>query len=446
MARQSLCLSALPLELFDMVMMELDTIRDLANFVSTTRFAYQRFIIQRRTILFRVLENELGPALPDARFLLVFSASSISDQTRDDKCEKYWDWIHVMGGVYRGMLPQNELPPNMRNDARADPGLPRIDELISLCRTLHHVNFLTDTYIATQLGFFSLAGGDGTPATAPPSRPERQRIMRAFYRRQIVSNAWAPTRHSLPGRDWGGDFVALLETRTDPGRRLGLLASLGPWELQLVDHVDHFIMRLGRAIVHRAAEAAAQGRGDEIAAAHVKYPNLDLACLVRYLRLYPDVAAAATDDLQAEREPPAGDEDEFSELGEYLYPFEVCWYECLWEVFDLETDRTVQEWFWISDVVVRDRLDQVPYGWSDAMAGRYGPCYGRGLHRVSPWPPRVDFGESEERHFFRIELWRLAGFALWDQKRIEALKKLKRFENLKTGFVTFDMPECTAAS
>jgi hypothetical protein len=176
--------------LFDKIILELHTIRDLANLILTARFAYHAFNVQRQTILFRVLRNELGPALPDARFLFLFPYS----KPGDDDWEGYWGWILVMGGMYRDMLPQNELLPGIRKNAQVDPGLPRIEVLTALCRTLHLINFLTDTYITTQLTSFNLAGGGDTPATAPVSHSERQRIMRAFYRRQILSNAWAPTR------------------------------------------------------------------------------------------------------------------------------------------------------------------------------------------------------------------------------------------------------------
>lgn len=75
MTQERLFLGTLPPELFDKIILELNTIRDLANFVFTARFAYHRFTTQRQIILFRVLQNELGPALPDARFLFVFPFS-----------------------------------------------------------------------------------------------------------------------------------------------------------------------------------------------------------------------------------------------------------------------------------------------------------------------------------------------------------------------------------
>lgn len=213
-----------------------------------------------------------------------------------------------MAGLYRDMLPQNELRPSMRNDLRVDPGLPHNKELTGLCRTHHLINFLTDTYITTQLASFSLAGGDGTPATASLSRPERQRITRAFYRRQILSNGWAlalrppvPTSEDL-------DVRGLHDASTEPGRRLGLLAHFAPWDMQQVDHANDFIERLCPALVRRAAEAATQGRGAEITPRQLGDLYAHLGCLVDYLRVHGDVALAAMDDLQSGRSPLEGGE------------------------------------------------------------------------------------------------------------------------------------------
>lgn len=68
------------------------------------------------------------------------------------------------------------------------------------------------------------------------------------------------------------------------------------------------------------------------------------------------------------------------------------------------------------------------------MGGRYVRWYGAGLDVIPLWPPPVSMAWEREHTYF-LELWRLAGFALWDRERVEALKKLTRFEHLKTGFV-----------
>ncbi|AEO61524.1 hypothetical protein MYCTH_2311755 [Thermothelomyces thermophilus ATCC 42464] len=283
-------LGALPPELFDKIFFELDTIRDLANFIVTARFVYHRFSARRQTILFRVLQNELGPALPDARFLFVFPYSDPTDEVL------YHEWIYVMAGVYRDMLAGGE-----GHGVRGYPGPPTVEELTELCRTLHLINFITDTYVTAQLGSFDLAGGGGTPATAPLSRPERCRVMRAFYRRQIVSNAWASTKRPAHWDDLDSD--AFSNTSTEQGRRLGLFAAFDPWDMQQIDHADEFITHLCCALVLRAAEVAAAGGGREISPRQFGNLHARLDHLVRYLRAHRGVAKAAIGDLQSGKSP-----------------------------------------------------------------------------------------------------------------------------------------------
>ncbi|KAK4245959.1 hypothetical protein C7999DRAFT_42570 [Corynascus novoguineensis] len=287
MTQEPLHLGALPPELIDKLFFELDTIRDLANFVVTARFVYHRFRARRRIILAHVLKNELGPALPDARFLFVFPYSDPTDEV------SYYDWIYAMAGVYRDMLAGGQ-----RHDVRGDHSPPTLRELTGLCRILHLINFITDTYVTAHLTSFDLLGGGGTPATAAPSRPERQRVMRAFYRLQIVSNAWASTRRSAYWIDL--DSNAFSNTSAEQGQRLGLLAAFDPWDLQQIDHADYFITCLCRALVHRAAEVTAEGgRGISPCQFGNLYAQLDH--LVRYLRAHQRVAKAAIGDLQSSK-------------------------------------------------------------------------------------------------------------------------------------------------
>ncbi|KAK4243630.1 hypothetical protein C7999DRAFT_44594 [Corynascus novoguineensis] len=249
MAQEPLHLGTLSPELFDKIFFELGTIRDLTSFVVTARFVYHRFKLQRRTILYRVLQNELGPALPDARFLFVFPYSDPADEVR------YYDWIHIMAGVYREMLC-----------GKGDPGPPTLKELTELCRTLHRINFITDIYATAQLGWFV-----------------RRRVMRAFYLRQIVSNAWASTR----------------PTSREHGKSLGLFSAFEPWDLQHIDHVNVFTMRLCRALVCHAPEVVGEG-AREISPRQFGDLYAHLDHLVRYLRAHPGVAKAAVGDVQSE--------------------------------------------------------------------------------------------------------------------------------------------------
>ncbi|KAI1289049.1 hypothetical protein F5Y03DRAFT_64917 [Xylaria venustula] len=201
-------------ELIDNVLAHVDSVRDLENFVITAAFIYRRFKREERTTIFRVLQNELGTVLTDARFLYLFPYCNPGDSTLQR--DAYWIHLYTMTGVYRNML-------NTREDNNTS--LPDMEELTQLCRTLHKMNFLVSAYqSATQ---HWLLGSD--LATLPFSRVERLRVIRAFYRRQIICNAWASTKRE---RDWTEeDLAAFGNTSDHRGVPLGLFSAFEPWEL-----------------------------------------------------------------------------------------------------------------------------------------------------------------------------------------------------------------------
>lgn len=413
MAQEPLHLGALAPELFDKILFELDTIRDLASFVVTARFVYHRFELRRRNILFRVLQNELGPTLTDARFLFVFPYSDPADEVR------YYDWIHIMAGVYREMLR-----------GEGDPEPPTLPELTELCQTLRWVNFITDIYATAQLGWFNFCGGGGTPATAPLSHRERRRVMRAFYLRQIVSNAWAPTRRLARWSDRDSD--AFGNSSREPDKKsLGLFSAFKPWDLQHVDHVNVFTMRLCRALVCHAPEEGAS----EISPRQFGdlYARLDY--LVRYLQAYPGVARVAIGDIQSEIVHPRDE----SLHQEFVHRYQLLPLTCIWQeqraqlfpdpILEKQEQNPLE-----MDHRVGDDPGHVPFGWSDALQGRYVHWYGSGL-TVIPWLPPWESREKDWAHTSLVSRWRYGGFALWDRERVEALKKLKRFEALQRGFI-----------
>lgn len=128
-------LARLPPELFDKILFDVDTVRDLARFIATARFVYRRFSVQRRAVLFCVLQNELGPVLDDARFLFVFPYSD----PRADKAA-YIEWLRLMAVVYHEMLRDGNARSGM--PVRGSNALPSLKELTGLCHTLYKINFL----------------------------------------------------------------------------------------------------------------------------------------------------------------------------------------------------------------------------------------------------------------------------------------------------------------
>jgi hypothetical protein len=120
---------------------------------------------------------------------------------------------------------------------------------------------------------------------------------------------------------------------TENGLRLGFLTAFAPWDLQQIDHVDYFITRLCRALLHRAAGAAEKGRGREISPRWFGDLHAHLDQLVRYLRTHERVAEAALWDLRAGRAPPDDDRVWHEFVARYdLVPLSCAWQEHLLEV------------------------------------------------------------------------------------------------------------------
>ncbi|KAL2192305.1 hypothetical protein P885DRAFT_73118 [Corynascus similis CBS 632.67] len=362
-----------PHGLFEKILFEINSIRDLSHFIATARFAYQRFSVQSRAVLFRVLQNELDPALADARFLFVFPYSNPTDQVRNTE-----DGMPIQGDA-----------------------LPHLEEIKALCRTLHQINFIADMYVTAQLASFDLGGRGGTPAAVPLSPLERRRLVRSFYRRQILSNAWAATRR--PKHWTHEDTAAISNSSTHQGEELGLLGTLEPWEMQQIKHVDVFITHLCLALVHHFPRTADGAPGipprqfDELFA--------HLHRLIQFLQTHRGVTERAARDLTTAMELAY-----YARLhGEYVNPYQMIPLRLAWQ-----SDRTVN----FPDPVETNGLDLPPYGWLDALGGRYVKWFGEGLYSI-PWRQSNSPPSDQSNALY---LWRYSGFCLWDRKRVEALK------------------------
>lgn len=426
-------LGSLAPEIIDNILSEVDSIRDLANFITTSPVIYRRFEVRKRPILSRVLQTELGPVLTDARFLNEFP---YSDPGEEDEKPAYWDMIHTKGAEYRGMLAAGP---------DADDIIPSLEELTKLCRTLHTMTRLANTYLAAQPYLF---GNEG-PATPPPSRAERLRVVRAFYRRQIVLNAYAPTKRQ---RRWvHEDIAALSNTSEHQGVRLGLLATFEFWEQQQIDHVNHFVTQFIPAL--HLAEAAEGNTitipaSADLLAAMAEEPKSKVdwgvlfshtECLARYLREHPSLADVATRALPLM-------EDHFTFKEEMTLPQRKIYEQSLlplgnnWQCYRIDRlpDPAMRKRI-LHHVrpiyFVGDAVELPPFGWTDATGERevnmIGEAWSWMLERWLPEDRKEKFPEWQAR----VELWRGAGFTLWDRQRVLALKELETMKSLRKGWV-----------
>jgi len=70
------------------------------------------------------------------------------------------------------------------------------------------------------------------------------------------------------------------------------------------------------------------------------------------------------------------------------------------------------------------------------MDGRYVNWFGNALSESVPLSPMSDY-ETYRARFFTLEIWRKAGFALWDQGRVESMKELDQFKKLQRGWLVY---------
>jgi hypothetical protein len=96
-------LGALAPELLDLIFFETDSVCALANFIATAGFIYHRFDQRKRPILWRVVQNELGPVLVDAMFPRLFPYAEPGGL---QSWAAYCDRIHNDAALYRNILAE----------------------------------------------------------------------------------------------------------------------------------------------------------------------------------------------------------------------------------------------------------------------------------------------------------------------------------------------------
>ena len=442
-------------ELIDLVFSFIDSVSTLSSLITTCRLIHWRFNARKALVISQVLKNELGPALTDAKFLSTFPYRDLGGPAT---WMRYWDGIHTAAGAYMEMLL------GIGEAAKTGETALSLEEVTRLCRTLHHVNYLANAYMAVQLRSFS-AEGSRSESAARPSQCEWQRVLRALYRRQIINNAWVPTKRAARSGWLDQDMAVLSNPSEHSGVRLrpGLLATFKSWELQQVDHVDYFTKRLC-AVLRLASEAGSAGARP---ISDMDFGNMltHVDCLVRYMQKHPDLVDTAFKTLLMlpGKVGSSATGDNPPEYVLLLQRYSLPCFSTGWQRWrsDAFPDPAVEESDGGPQVVPHadgrqrhvtinfagDAVDLVPYGWVDALSGRMVPWFGEAFYE-HPERDGEDFSDGDEEkmrnmrlRLVYLNLWRAAGFALWDRKRVEAIKTLDHLSMLRTGWVLQHMQE-----
>jgi hypothetical protein len=414
-------LETLPSELIHSILVYMDSLRDLGNFIITACFMNRHFEGGKRRIMFRVLQNELGTVLADARFLYLFPYSDPGSTPHQQIV--YWDHIHTMTAVYRDMLRIGEEVTS----------IPSVEELTQLCRTLRKMNFLASAYFAAQQRSL---GGD-SQATSSLSRVEKLRIVRAFYRRQIVCNAWAPTRRNPR---WAKrDVAAIANTSNHEGVQLGLFSAFEAWELQQIDHVDRFVIWQCKALC-----LAREGTTAQISEAKFGEIFSHVECLVHYMCERPGITDTTLHTPESLFKLDSREVEKTSVYDQFIARYSLLCLQFHWQYYrfdlfpDPVRDRPEGEQQDNNSKATidftGDMVSLPPFGWIDATDGHYVNWFGAAFGHASRWVPVSDSPESYSLRSHYVDLWRDAGFTFWDQSRAEALKKFGKLESFRTGW------------
>ncbi|KAI0000102.1 hypothetical protein F4779DRAFT_631233 [Xylariaceae sp. FL0662B] len=446
-------LGALAPELIDHILFQLDSISALGNFITSCSYVHECFKRQQEHLVYHVLSNELGPVLVDARFLFKFPYADPGDSGHE--LMAYWDGLHTRAELYRGMLNAD------RGRRGQGDEMPSPEELTRLCHTLHEMNFLARTYVTAHQQSFSRH--ESPAGTAPLSRTERLRVLRAFYRRQIVCNAWAPTKRGPEIRWMEQDVAAISNTSDHQGVPLGLFASFEAWELQQIDHVNDFIARLCTALL--LVGEGGQEAGGLLSPAVVHRPNDEadfgkifshMDELTRYLRSHPMLAEAALRSMPSL--PRFTSRQLLDAAPAYSQLLQRYCLPCLryaWQAnrFDSYPDpvrdanQQQQQQQESGEEGSRngaiidlsgDNVDLPPFGWVDALDGHYVNCFGEALH----YEVATTSYNSPELSLARLDtlkLWVATGFTLWDRWRVEAIKELDQMRLFHTGWIVQEL-------
>ena len=415
---------ALTPELIFCILYEIDSLKALFYFIIASRSAHKCFKSRRNPTILRVLQNEIGSVLKDASFLTLLPYANPGSST--ESWITYWDRLHNMAAVYRKILDGDG-----RYRREIDLTILSSDGLNQLCHTLHDMKFLASIYITEQLRSFGR-----NAATALPTTTERLRVLRAFYRRQIVCNAWAPTMREPSWMEQ--DLAAISNTSEHQGMRLGLFAALQPWELQQVDHIDNFVSKLCAALCLAQAEST-----QPISEAQFGDLFSHADRLVQYMREYPIITDTALCTLQViPRLNKREGVDSASACNNLNMRYSLPCLQAAWQVHraailpDPTRDRRGQQQEHDSGEptvdFVGDAINLPPFAWVDALGGRYVNLFGNALMNCRS---TTDDEEMYFKYHSSLELWRTTGFTLWDRKRVENMKQLDRLRSLYSGWL-----------
>jgi hypothetical protein len=212
--RDSTCHSKLPPEILLHILASVVTLSDLHALALTSPRLYAVFRRDQAALMYQALAADLGPVMADALGLAQI-------QALDGSSGEFLSLLEGAIDIYGSYLEREENNPSPRRV--------ELEYVLRLAMWYRAVAFVAGVYMDCALRLFErevrpccgcvggVSGSQmpsgwtaeeeaalkevvGQAVVAPPSRPERLRVLRAFYRLQIVLHVWGSLRCS-PGLD-----------------------------------------------------------------------------------------------------------------------------------------------------------------------------------------------------------------------------------------------------
>ena len=369
---------------------------DLRAMASTSRRIYSVFLDERAALIYQALSTELGPVLSDA---LAFSNTEPLDASSPSYHQQVQDSVSIYNAYLTG---QNDPSPRQVS----------LDHALGLVNSYQTMTYLTSVYTTSKLMLFQKEikpFSSSTFLVAPPSRTEHLRILRSFYRLQIIFNLCGSCAPGLR-RKYNKPDTECINYR--------LFELWEPWELQQVLCVAAFTSRLHRHLTQiEDGDLREEGISRRVffglgalrgfigklrAADEATWQKVlqDTSSLRSEPRTMGTFAQYGTDcfhyryhDYRMQKFPP----------GRYSFPVGVPFHG--------------------------DHVTSAPLAWVDAHDGRY-------THDFFAGQERARRGRLEMEHLGKRMglVWDLLGFVMWDAPRVTALKTSSILSEFATGW------------
>ncbi len=404
-------LQDLPPELLLQILCSIPTLPALLSLALTSRKFHSLFLTSQATLIYSVLATELGPdVLSDALIL-----AEIRDL--DHASPAFLDTVEATLSTYDAYLARG--PASRQHPAAHQFSL---EQVLRLVRDYRAVGFVAGLYATCTLGMIrneivpSLSGQNlkektaaaaaAAVMTAALSDVEWLRILRAFYRLQVLLCLWGGT---FKEKDkWRG--YNLCKDHPEADRvNFKLFGLWDVWDVEIVFGAGAFYQQFRTRLAKRWV-------GD-----YSKHPTASgmtrrLTC---WLEEFRGIVGRIRADDEGVWRGMVEDASRFSsgiEAAEDEQHSRSAWFRYSVESFCRTKGLPERHWYPAS---LRRSVGAVPYGWVDAFDGLYAANF---FERVL-LGLRTFYGR-----------WSLFGFLFWDPGRIEALKTSDLLSRYTTGW------------